>query len=123
MQSYAEQIFNERQMSVEDRAQDLKRIAKGSERRRTEDYTVEDGVETLTKVKVAPPSFRERISVYDMINKLTGAYERPKAQARVESEEYRRLIRRVFPKGRGGGNGAPVEREKESHPRDTTRGK
>ena len=121
IQNEIEQILAEDNFSIRDRAKDLTRMARGIGERRQESYTVEGGVEVLTGVRVAGPTYHERLAAHDVINKLTGAYERAEQGARVEAEEFRKLLRSIeWPDKRGGEGGSESHaRRRESHPPDS----
>ena len=83
-------------MATEDRASILASIARGHDKRETEQYTVEDDIRTLKGVTVAPATYRERLQAIDMINRLVGDYDRAGQAVKVEAEEWRKLCRDTF---------------------------
>ena len=91
-------IFEAQGLTLQDRAFRLAEIAEGRARRVTKQYVIKDGERVQASETEAEPTFSDSVKAIDVANRMTGEYERRRAERDVAVDEYRALCASVFRK-------------------------
>ena len=96
IREYLEELYEKKNVSIEDRVQILSTIAHGHGKGETTTYRVREGKEQLETRIETSPSFTDRIKAVDVLTKVKGDYDKVRVMADVAKSEYARLCRDIL---------------------------
>lgn len=92
-----QQILTEQGLDIENRVVLLRQIIRGGAERKTKQYRLrKDGSKVQTHESTHEPTFAERAKALDILNKLTGDYEKVKAQVDLDKAGWKALRKQIM---------------------------